>query len=89
MEKTDYAKVKEILDGMVSVEVKTADGKNYELNGNHVLHFGEGRLDTTFSEITVEGYTATCERETKKFATFEELCAFLKDIGAADGKECF
>lgn len=89
MEKTNYAKVKEILDGMVSVEVKTADGKNYELNGNHVLHFGEGRLDTTFSEITVEGYTATCERETKKFATFEELCAFLKDIGAADGKRMF
>ena len=89
MEKIIYAKIKELLDGMVSVEVTAADGKRHELNGNYVLHFGEGRLDTTFSEITVEGYTSTCDRQTKKFATFEEMCAFLKGIGAADDKFMF
>ena len=89
MEKVSYGKIKQLLDGMVSVEVTAADGKNLELNGKYVLHFGDGKLDTTFSSITVDGYTATCEKMTENFASFEKLCEGLEKIGAADGKAMF
>ncbi len=89
MEKVEYKKVKELLDGMVSLAAKCKDGQTAELDAKLIMNFGKGKSDTTFSSITVEGYTMTCDGETEQFANFDKLCARLEELGAADGKHIF